>query len=163
MTRNPYDAEDLVQDVYVRAYRFFHRFKRDTNFKAWIFKILTNTYINQYRKKVSRPHHIELEKIEQTYTEKRNDTHARFIESFREQKYESLFDDEITRALAALPNDFRLVVMLADIESFSYKEIAQVIGCPLGTVMSRLSRGRKQLQFHLRDYALKEGFIAKHE
>lgn len=161
MTRNELDAEDLVQDVYVRAFRFFHKFKRDTNFKAWIFKILTNTYINQYRKKINQPHQIELDRIKHTFIENKNDSHDHVMEKFEELKYESLFDDEIKAALEQLPDEFRIVVLLADIESFSYKEIAQMIGCPLGTVMSRLSRGRKQLQIHLKEYALKGGFISK--
>ncbi len=159
MTRNALDAEDLVQDVYVRAYRFFHKFKRDTNFKAWIFKILTNTYINQYRKKQNQPRQVEIEKIEHSYVEKGLDTHDHFIEGFREINYESLFDDHIRMALDQLAEEFRLVVLLADVEAFSYKEIAKLVGCPLGTVMSRLSRGRKQLQVHLKDYASRGGYI----
>lgn len=161
MTRNQLDAEDLVQDVYVRAYRFFHKFKRDTNFKAWIFKILTNTYINQYRKKLNQPRQVDIDKIEYTYFEKRIDTHNAVIERFDEVSYDSLFDDEIRDALQKLPDEFRIVVLLADIESFSYKEIAAIVECPLGTVMSRLSRGRKHLQSYLRDYAMKGGFITK--
>lgn len=161
MTRNQLDAEDLVQDVYVRAYRFFHKFKRDTNFKAWIFKILTNTYINQYRKKLNQPRQVDIDKIEYTYFEKRIDTHNAVIERFDEVSYDSLFDDEIRDALQKLPDEFRIVVLLADIESFSYKEIAAIVECPLGTVMSRLSRGRKHLQSYLRDYAMRGGFITK--
>ena len=158
MTRNPLDAEDLIQDVYVRAYRFFHRFKRDTNFKAWIFKILTNTYINQYRKKLKQPHQIELEKV--NYGKRENpDTHTEVIENFDSSGYKDLFDDEINTALDELSDDFKIVVLLADVESFSYKEIARIVNCPIGTVMSRLSRGRKQLQNQLRDYALKGGFL----
>jgi len=161
MTRNQLDAEDLVQDVYVRAYRFFNKFKRDTNFKAWIFKILTNTYINQYRKRISQPRQVDLDKIKHMYIEKRTETHSGVMEQFEEVSYDSLFDDEIRDALQKLPDEFRIVVLLADIESFSYKEIAAIVECPLGTVMSRLSRGRKHLQSYLRDYAMRGGFITK--
>ncbi len=165
MTRNELDAEDLVQDVYVRAFRFFHKFKRETNFKAWIFKILTNTYINQYRKKQNQPHKVELDKINygQIRQEKtlNQDVHNKVIEKFDNINYSSLFDDEIINALDMLSEEFRFVIMLADVESFSYKEIATIMGCPVGTVMSRLSRGRKQLQSLLREYAVKEGFIGK--
>ncbi len=161
MTRNALDAEDLVQDVYVRAFRFFDKFKRDTNFKAWIFKILTNTYINQYRKKQTLPLQVDIEKVQQVFFEDIDDFHNDVIDGFREIEYESLFDDDIRSALEQLPDDFRLVVLLADIEGFSYKEIAQIVGCPLGTVMSRLSRGRRQLQKHLKNYAMKGGFISR--
>lgn len=161
MTRNALDAEDLVQDVYVRAFRFFDKFKRDTNFKAWIFKILTNTYINQYRKRQTLPLQVDLDKVQHFFFEDRSDFHSDVIDGFKEIEYESLFDDNIRGALEQLPADFRLVVLLADVEGFSYKEIAKIVGCPLGTVMSRLSRGRRQLQVHLRDYAMKGGFISR--
>jgi RNA polymerase sigma-70 factor (ECF subfamily) len=154
------DAEDLVQDVYVRAYRFFHRFKKDTNFKAWIFKILTNTYLNQYRKRSNQPLHIELEKVRHSFSDDDKESHTRVIESFEAIDYENLFEDEIIQALESLSDDFRLVVLLADIESLSYKDIAEVVGCPVGTVMSRLSRGRKQLQNHLKEYAQRGGYLS---
>lgn len=159
LTKNVMDAEDLVQDTHVRAYRFFHKFKQDTNFKAWIFKILTNTFINHYRKKISQPRRVELEKIAYTLTEDSIDKTISTIETFKHDDYDTLFDDEITAALKLLPDDFRIVVLLSDIESFSYKEIAQIVGCPIGTVMSRLSRGRKRLQLHLREYASKGGYL----
>ena len=162
MTRNEVDAEDLMQDVYVRAYRFFDKFQRGTNFKAWIFKILTNTFINQYRKKINQPYLIEFEKVKYSYNEDDSgeDSLNRVIEKFGASNYDMLFDDEIKRALEQLSGDFRMVVILADIESFSYKEIAKIIGCPMGTVMSRLSRGRRQLQIYLREYAIRGGFIS---
>ncbi len=162
MTKNALDAEDLLQDVYLRAFRFFHRFERGTNFKAWIFKILTNTYINQYRKKINKPYHVDLEKIKYNYDDKEATAQTSAQESER-LDYETLFDDEIKNALQQIPDEFRVVVLLADVESFSYKEVAKIIGCPIGTVMSRLSRGRKQLQNHLREYATKGGFINKIE
>ena len=162
MTKNALDAEDLLQDVYLRAFRFFHRFERGTNFKAWIFKILTNTYINQYRKKINKPYHVDLEKIKYNYDIKEATAQTSAQESER-LDYETLFDDEIKNALQQIPDEFRVVVLLADVESFSYKEVAKIIGCPIGTVMSRLSRGRKQLQNYLREYATKGGFINKIE
>jgi len=162
MTKNALDAEDLLQDVYLRAFRFFHRFERGTNFKAWIFKILTNTYINQYRKKINQPYHVDLEKIKYNYDDKEETAQTSAQESER-LDYETLFDDEIKSALQQIPDEFRVVVLLADVESFSYKEVAKIIGCPIGTVMSRLSRGRKQLQNYLREYATKGGFINKIE
>ncbi len=162
MTKNALDAEDLLQDVYLRAFRFFHRFERGTNFKAWIFKILTNTYINQYRKKINKPYHVDLEKIKYNYDDKEATAQTSAQESER-LDYETLFDDEIKSALQQIPDEFRVVVLLADVESFSYKEVAKIIGCPIGTVLSRLSRGRKQLQNYLREYATKGGFINKIE
>ena len=162
MTKNALDAEDLLQDVYLRAFRFFHRFEKGTNFKAWIFKILTNTYINQYRKKINKPYHVDLEKIKYNYDIKETTAQTSAQESER-LDYETLFDDEIKNALQQIPDEFRVVVLLADVESFSYKEVAKIIGCPIGTVMSRLSRGRKQLQNYLREYARKGGFINKIE
>ncbi len=162
MTKNALDAEDLLQDVYLRAFRFFHRFEKGTNFKAWIFKILTNTYINQYRKKINKPYHVDLEKIKYNYDIKEATAQTSAQESER-LDYETLFDDEIKNALQQIPDEFRVVVLLADVESFSYKEVAKIIGCPIGTVMSRLSRGRKQLQNYLREYARKGGFINKIE
>ena len=162
MTKNALDAEDLLQDVYLRAFRFFHRFEKGTNFKAWIFKILTNTYINQYRKKINKPYHVDLEKIKYNYDIKEATAQTSAQESER-LDYETLFDDEIKNALQQIPDEFRVVVLLADVESFSYKEVAKIIGCPIGTVMSRLSRGRKQLQNYLRGYATKGGFINKIE
>ena len=162
MTKNALDAEDLLQDVYLRAFRFFHRFEKGTNFKAWIFKILTNTYINQYRKKINKPYHVDLEKIKYNYDDKETTAQTSAQESER-LDYETLFDDEIKNALQQIPDEFRVVVLLADVESFSYKEVAKIIGCPIGTVMSRLSRGRKQLQNYLREYATKGGFINKIE
>jgi RNA polymerase sigma-70 factor (ECF subfamily) len=161
MTRNELDAEDLVQDVYVRAFRFFHKFRKGTNFKAWIFKILTNTYINQYRKKSREPHQIDFDKVKYNYVESGKEGHKPPIENLDDLSTDDIFDDEIKEALEQLPDEFRMVVLLADVEGFSYKEIAEIVGCPIGTVMSRLSRGRRQLQNYLKDYAIRGGFINK--
>lgn len=161
MTRNELDAEDLVQDVYVRAFRFFHKFKKGTNFKAWIFKILTNTFINQYRKKSREPLQIAFDKVKYNDTQNDKEELSHLIENSDELSIDDLFDDEIKSALDQLPDEFRMVVILADVEGFSYKEIAQIVDCPIGTVMSRLSRGRRQLQNYLREYAMRRGFINK--
>lgn len=158
---NQLDAEDLLQDVFLRAYRFFHRFERGTNFKAWIFKILTNTYINRYRKQAREPLHVEFDKVDNLCTEASELDSRRHLQGFDERVYAGLFDDEIKEALSRLPDDFRMVVLLADMEDLSYKEIAEIVGCPIGTVMSRLSRGRNQLQKLLLDYAIRNGFVSR--
>jgi RNA polymerase sigma-70 factor (ECF subfamily) len=159
MTRNPLDAEDLLQDVYLRAYRFFDKFEEGTNFKAWIFKILTNTFINRYRKKVREPQQMEFDKVEYFYSEAEKERDDKYETRYDEKRYVDLFGDEVTVALSKLSYDFRAVVILCDIEGFSYKEIASIIGAPIGTVMSRLSRARQQLQKYLREYAQREGVV----
>jgi RNA polymerase sigma-70 factor (ECF subfamily) len=161
MTRHPLDAEDLVQDVFLRAYRFFDKFEEGTNFKAWIFKILTNTFINRYRKKIREPQQTEFEKVEYYYSEAEKERDDKYETRYEEKRYLDLFGDEVNAALAKLSYEFRAVVILCDIEGFSYKEIAQIIDTPIGTVMSRLSRARQQLQNYLRHYAQREGFVKK--
>ena len=158
-TRNTEEAEDLVQDTYLRAYRFFDKFQTGTNFKAWIFKILTNTFINKYRKKARTPQQVQLDKV--AYGLENEESPERVAEwsGYDEEKYKELFDDDITVALSQLSEEFRMVVLLADIEGFSYKEIAEIIGRPSGTVMSRLFRGRRMLQRILEKYARREGYI----
>ncbi|MBN1464377.1 sigma-70 family RNA polymerase sigma factor [candidate division KSB1 bacterium] len=160
-TRNTEEAEDLVQDTYLRAYRFFDKFQEGTNFKAWIFKILTNTFINKYRKKARTPQQVQLEKV--AYGLENDEPPEQLGEwaGFDETKYEELFDDDIASALSQLSEEFRMVVLLADIEGFSYKEIAEIIGRPSGTVMSRLFRGRRMLQRILDKYARREGYISQ--
>ncbi len=160
-TRNAEEAEDLVQDTYLRAYRFFDKFQKGTNFKAWIFKILTNTFINRYRKKVRTPQQVQLEKVVYGLEAEEPNDEPMEWNGYDESKYEGLFDDDISAALAQLSDDFRMVVLLADVEGFSYKEIAQIIGRPSGTVMSRLFRGRRMLQRILEKYARREGYIRK--
>ncbi len=161
LTRNQLDAEDLVQDTYMRAYRFFDKFERGTNFKAWIFKILTNTFINRYRKKVKEPQKVDFEKVEFSFAEDDEDKTLKNQAHVDENIYDKIFDDQIKDALDKLSDDFRMVVILCDIHNFSYKEIAKMIGTPIGTVMSRLSRGRKQLQKNLEEYAASEGYIQR--
>jgi RNA polymerase sigma-70 factor, ECF subfamily len=157
LTKNERDAEDLVQDTCMRAFRFFDKFERGTNMKAWLFKILTNTFINRYRRKVKERNVVE--------GSERDAVHERFISrdatDFAANPEQYLFDrllsDDVLRAIDGLPIDFRLVVILADLQEFSYKEIAEILDCPVGTVMSRLFRGRKLLQKTLREYALGQG------
>jgi len=159
LTKNERDAEDLVQDTFLRAYRFFDKFERGTNMKAWLFKILTNTFINRYRRRVK----------ERTVVEgsERDTVHDRFISrdatEYPANPEQYFFDrqltDDILGAIDSLPIDFRLVVILADLQEFSYKEIAEILGCPVGTVMSRLYRGRKLLQKMLRRYAGESGVL----
>jgi RNA polymerase sigma-70 factor (ECF subfamily) len=160
LARNPLDAEDLVQEAFFRAYRFFHQFEEGTNFKAWIFKILTNTFINHYRKKTRGPQQVELEKIQAFYPAP-NDERAGTGTADDFDHYRDFFGDEINHALLQLSEDFRAVIILCDLEEFSYKEIAAMLGIPIGTVMSRLSRARMQLQKLLQNYAVKEGIIKK--
>ncbi|MCH8020740.1 sigma-70 family RNA polymerase sigma factor, partial [candidate division KSB1 bacterium] len=146
MTRNQLDAEDLIQDTALKAFRYFHKFDRGTNFRAWIYRILTNNFINFYRKNQKQPTQIEIEnvsfKLEQEgagFWNRLNDRNNGF-------DYDDLFDDEINAAIDKLPEEYRIVLLLADVEGLSYKEISEVIAHPLGTVMSRLHRGRKMLQ-----------------
>ena len=147
MTRNPSDAEDLVQETYLRAYRGFPGFKEGTNLKAWLYKILTNTYINSYRAKKRRPEQVELDDVEDFYLYKRLGG-LEAVEADRGPEAEvldSIPDETVKKALEDLPEQFRMAVLLADVEGFSYKEIAEIMDVPIGTVMSRLHRGRKQL------------------
>lgn len=163
LTKNERDAEDLVQDTFMRAYRFFDKFERGTNMKAWLFKILTNTFINRYRRKVK-----ERTVVEGT---ERDTVHERFISrdateyaaNPEQYFFDRLLSDDILQAIDSLPIDFRLVVILADLQEFSYKEIAEILGCPVGTVMSRLYRGRKLLQKMLKHYATEAGVLKEEE
>jgi len=160
LTRNTADAEDLVQDTYLRAFRFFNSFQPGTNFKAWIFKILTNTFINHYRKKSRTPQQVQFDKVE--FMVKNEDVpETPEWTGFDEAKYGELFDDSVLGALTKLSDDFRMVVLLADVERFSYKDIARIIDKPIGTVMSRLFRGRRILQRTLEEYAREEGYLCE--
>lgn len=158
MTRNPTDAEDLVQEATLKAFAAFDSFTEGTNLKAWLFRILTNTYINQYRKKQRAPLQTSADELTDSQL---NDVGENLgMRSAEAEAMARLADGEIVDALAALPEDFRMAVYLVDVEGFSYKEAAEIMETPVGTVMSRLSRGRKQLRELLRDYAAERGFIA---
>jgi RNA polymerase sigma-70 factor (ECF subfamily) len=161
MTRNPSDAEDLVQDALVRAYRFYDRFQPGTNFRAWLFKILTNTYINTYRRKQGRPQESSLEDTEEffLYNQLSADQEER-VSDVEDTVLDELGADAIQRAIDALPPQFRTTVQLSDVEGLSYAEIAEATGVAKGTVMSRLFRGRRQLQRALWDQAEAAGFTA---
>jgi len=159
MTRNPADAEDLVQDTYLRAFRGFASFREGTNLKAWLYRILTNSFINTYRKRQREPQTVEgPDDLDEWYLFDR--LGARSVEgSAEDQVLEQLPDDEVKGALESLPENFRLPVLLADVEGFSYKEIAEIMDTPIGTVMSRLHRGRKALEKALWDTAKERGLV----
>lgn len=157
MTRNPTDAEDLVQEALLKAFAAFGSFTEGTNLKAWLFRILTNTYINQYRKKQRAPLQTSADELTDSQLNEAGENLG--MRSAEAEAMAKLADGEIVDALAALPDDFRMAVYLVDIEGFSYKEAAEIMDTPVGTVMSRLSRGRKQLRELLREYATERGFI----
>ncbi|NOX90837.1 MAG: sigma-70 family RNA polymerase sigma factor [Calditrichaeota bacterium] len=159
MTHNQNDAEDLVQDTLFKAYRALDQFQKDTNFRAWVFRILVNTFITAYRKAIRQPQKVSYDDMEEFFLYKRLDETVTIQEVPKEEFLENLFDDDVKEALDNLPYQFRLVVLLCDVEGFSYNEIANIIDAPLGTVMSRLYRGRKLLQRYLWNYAKKRGYI----
>jgi RNA polymerase sigma-70 factor (ECF subfamily) len=152
MTRDKADAEDLVQDTYLRAYRFFDRFERGTNFRAWLFTILRNTYINRYRSESRAPKMLDISEIQMSNLAIAEPTPEEHI-------FGDLLDDCITNAMDSLPEDYRVAVTLSDLGELSYKEIADMLQIPIGTVMSRLHRGRKLLRGRLSDYAKKRGYV----
>jgi RNA polymerase sigma-70 factor (ECF subfamily) len=162
MTRNPADAEDLVQETYLKAYRGFGGFEEGTNLKAWLYRILTNTFINTYRSKKRRPTETDLDDVEDLYLYRRLGglEAAAAGRSAEEELLDIYTDDEVKRALEELPEQFRMAVLLADVEGFSYKEIADILEIPIGTVMSRLHRGRKGLQKKLWEFAVARGLVA---
>jgi RNA polymerase sigma-70 factor (ECF subfamily) len=156
MTRNRADAEDLVQETYLRAYRGFSGFQSGTNLKAWLYRILTNTYINTYRAKKRRPDETELDEVEDLYLYHRIGglEAAMAGRSAEDELLDRFTEAEVKEAIEELPDNFRMAVLLADVEGFSYKEIAEILDIPIGTVMSRLHRGRKALQKRLYEFAV---------
>jgi RNA polymerase sigma-70 factor (ECF subfamily) len=163
MTRNQADAEDLVQDTYLRAYRGFGGFTEGTNLRAWLFRILTNAFINTYRSKQRRPTETDLADVEDLYLYRRLGALDSLAasRSAEDQLFDLLTDDEVKQALEDLPENFRLPVLLADVEGFSYKEIAEILDIPIGTVMSRLHRGRKAMQKSLFEFARARGLAGQ--
>src|SRR3974390_2145000 len=161
MTRNPSDAEDLVQETFLKAYRSFDRFEEGTNLKAWLYKILTNTYINSYRAAKRRPEKADVDDVEDLYMYRRLselqglDTGV----SAEDEVLSHITDDEVKEAIESLPETFRMAVLLADVEGFSYKEIAEITEAPIGTVMSRIHRGRRALQKALFEKGRERGLV----
>lgn len=161
MTGDSDEADDLVQETYLKAFRFFDKFEKGTNCKAWLFRIMKNTYINKYRKETKEPDKVDYEEVENYYENvKPSSTDSAHLEK---DIYDNLLDDELSEAINSLPEDFKTVVILCDIEGFTYEEIADFIDVPVGTVRSRLHRARKMLFTKLQNYAAERGYISKDE
>jgi RNA polymerase sigma-70 factor, ECF subfamily len=158
LTRNAADAEDLVQETYLRAFRGFHQFQEGTNLKAWLYRILMNTFINSYRKKQRQPQTVSDEEVADWYLYSKM-SESGLEPSAETEVIESLPDEDVQEALSSIPEQFRIAVLLADVEGFSYKEIAEITGVPIGTVMSRLHRGRKALEKRLWDVVRERGLV----
>jgi len=159
MTRSAEDAEDLVQETYFKAYKYYDKFEEGTNLKAWLFKILKNTFINNYRKKKLEPRSVDFAEIEDSFERIVRRDNSEAPADPEAEFFTGVLDDDVRKALESLPYDYRMVVILADLEDFSYKQIADILDCPVGTVMSRLYRGRKLLEKALLKYARQHGYI----
>ena len=161
MTRNRADAEDLVQETYMKAWRAYDSYEEGTNLRAWLFRIMTNTYINRYNAKMRRPNETDLDDVEELYLYRRLGTidQSRMSASAEDQMMELFTDDEVKNAIEELPEAFRMPLLLSDVDGFSYKEIAEMLDVPIGTVMSRLHRGRKAMQKRLYEFAKERGLV----
>jgi RNA polymerase sigma-70 factor, ECF subfamily len=161
MTRNRADAEDLMQETYTKAWRAFDSYQQGTNLRAWLFRILTNTYINKYNSQLRKPTETELDEVEELYLFKRLGAfdQSQLSQSAEDQMLEMFTDDEVKNAIEELPETFRIPLLMSDVEGFSYKEIAEILDVPIGTVMSRLHRGRKAMQKMLYEYAKERGLV----
>jgi RNA polymerase sigma-70 factor (ECF subfamily) len=159
MTNNAADADDLLQETFLKAYRFWDKYEKGTNIRAWLFRIMKNSYINRYRKESKEPDTVDYDEVQNIYATVRNEgTHTGDLQEALEK---NLLDDDVADAVSSLPEEFRTVVILCDIEGLSYEEIAEFVDCPLGTVRSRLHRGRKLLRTKLLEYAKTKGYIPK--
>lgn len=161
MTRNRADAEDLVQETFLKGWRAFESYQQGTNLRAWLFRIMTNTFINKYNSQQRRPQETELDEVEELYLFRRMGAfdQSKMTHSAEDQMLELFTDDEVKNAIEELPETFRIPVLLSDVEGFSYKEIAEMLDVPIGTVMSRLHRGRKAMQKMLYEYAKERGLV----
>jgi RNA polymerase sigma-70 factor (ECF subfamily) len=163
LTKDERDAEDLVQETMLKAYRYFDKYENGTNCKAWLFKIMHNTFINRYRKDQRREEYLVDEENHRPLEERAEaDGQHPFVDEIddEDELYFKMFSDEVSDALEEVPVDFRMAVLLADLQDFQYKEIADIMDCPIGTVMSRLYRGRRMLREQLADYAEDEGYVS---
>ena len=160
LTKNPTEAEDLVQDTYLKAFASFHQFQAGTNLRAWLFRILTNTFITAYRKKKRDPYKGGSDELEDWQLTRASTDATEGLRSAEVEALAAITDSEVVDAMTSLPEEFRLAVYLSDVEGFAYKEIAEIMETPVGTVMSRLHRGRKLLREKLADYAAERGFAA---
>ncbi len=159
MTNNAADAEDLLQETYLKAFRFWESYEQGTNIRAWLFRIMKNSYINRYRKEVKEPDTVDYDEVQHFYTSVRDESAD--PNDLQETVFSNLLDDDVAGAIAELPEDFRTVVILCDIEGLPYEEIARFVDCPVGTVRSRLHRGRKLLRSKLLEYAKNRGYVAE--
>jgi len=161
MTYNAPDAEDLVQETYLKAFRFWDSYEKGTNIRAWLFRIMKNAYINRYRKEKKEPETVEYQEVENFYNSVRES--ASESSDLQELVFNNMLEDDVAKAIAELPEDFRTVVILCDIEELTYEEVAEFLECPIGTVRSRLHRGRKLLRAKLLAYAQKRGYVEEKE
>jgi RNA polymerase sigma-70 factor (ECF subfamily) len=161
MTRNRADAEDLVQETFLKGWRAFDSYQQGTNLRAWLFRIMTNTFINKYNSQQRKPQETELDEVEELFLFRRMGAfdQSKLNQSAEDQMLELFTDDEVKNAIEELPETFRMPVLLSDVEGFSYKEIAEMLDVPIGTVMSRLHRGRKAMQKMLYEYAKERGLV----